>query len=141
VSSRIVVDAIVKPAIMVYDDFPQREEKVAADIRIGVLVDRDRGRGVRGEDRTDPVAHTRLRDNPRDLCGHVDDFVVIARAQLEATAEDGHDGGSAALVSVNGRFALAPRFPEHEHETPVAGAKERRLAPMRAPFVIRPPGQ
>src|SRR5215475_2482119 len=46
VRCRVVVNPVVEPAVMVGDHLPERAEQIDADVRIVVLVDRDRRGGV-----------------------------------------------------------------------------------------------
>src|SRR4029077_5139764 len=60
VSGRIVVDAIMKPIVMLDDHLAHRLDEICADVLVVVFVDGDRCRRMRREHRTEPVTHAGL---------------------------------------------------------------------------------
>ena len=50
-------------AVLPGHDLVDLHREVAHDIRIAVLIDRDGARGMRAEDRADPVLYAELRDD------------------------------------------------------------------------------
>lgn len=114
-SGGVVVDAVMQPAVVLDDHFSERAEEIRSDIRVGVLVDRHRSRGVRRKHAAQTAFGSGFRNDAPNVIGYVQYLIVRRGSHLKCLLEARHwfalaTGAFAALFhrcsSGDGAFAV-----------------------------------